>query len=233
MAPLSAAQLLELSETNVSHRLTPEEFLPALTQAPFINVEGTFNVRDLGKIPSVDANGGGGGVRPGFAFRSGMLVSLTPNGKATLAKDLGVRRVFDLRSKSEHATLPDPAVSEDVTIVWQEAAEETPHVSLEPFIEGVGEAGFADMYLDVLRAYRPTIKLVLEHVRDRPQEPFLFHCTGTHPHPFLIIVSTTHSPFVARLSANTTRDMQPAVIVLAFLLACLRRSPAPRLTSWN
>jgi hypothetical protein len=30
----------------------------------------------------------------------------------------------------------------------------------------------------VIAAYKPSIRAVLEHVRDRPNEPFLFHCTG-------------------------------------------------------
>ncbi len=34
------------------------------------------------------------------------------------------------------------------------------------------------MYLDVLKVYKPNFKRVLEHVRDQPSEPFLFHCTG-------------------------------------------------------
>lgn len=168
---LSAAELLALSETDVTIRLTPEQFIPALSQAPFVNIEGTFNARDIGKLPETT-------VRPGFVFRSGMLARLTDKGKATLADDLGIRRIFDFRSQSEHAKAPDPQPSDKVTLVWQETAEATPHVSLEPFAEGFGEAGFAQTYLDVLRAYRPTVQQLLEHVRDRPQEPFLFHCTG-------------------------------------------------------
>ncbi|KIH89277.1 hypothetical protein SPBR_07617 [Sporothrix brasiliensis 5110] len=178
MAPLSAAELLALSETDVTVRLTPEQFLPALSQAPFVNIEGTFNARDIGKLPASTASPSAGTVRPGFVFRSGMLARLTDRGKATLASDLGIRRVFDFRSQSEHAQAPDPTPADSVTLVWQETAEETPHVSLEPFAEGFGEAGFAQTYLDVLRAYRPTVKHLLEHVRDRPEQPFLFHCTA-------------------------------------------------------
>ncbi|ERS96662.1 hypothetical protein HMPREF1624_06871 [Sporothrix schenckii ATCC 58251] len=178
MAPLSAAELLALSETDVTVRLTPEQFLPALSQAPFVNIEGTFNARDIGKLPASTASPSAGTVRPGFVFRSGMLARLTDRGKATLASDLGIRRVFDFRSQSEHAQAPDPTPADSVTLVWQETAEETPHVWLEPFAEGFGEAGFAQTYLDVLRAYRPTVKHLLEHVRDRPEEPFLFHCTA-------------------------------------------------------
>ncbi|CAK7264372.1 hypothetical protein SEPCBS57363_001036 [Sporothrix epigloea] len=177
-APLSAAELLELSETDVTVRLTPEQLVPVLSHEPFLQVEGTFNVRDIGKLPASVNNSAAPTVRPGYIFRSGMLTHLTDKGKATLANDLGVRRVFDFRSQSEHASSPDPDLSDSVTMVWQETAEVTPHISLEPFSKGFGEAGFAAMYLDVLKAYRPTIKLLLEHVRDRPQEPFLFHCTA-------------------------------------------------------
>jgi len=35
--------------------------------------------------------------------------------------------------------------------------------------------------MDVLRLYRPAVRAVLEHVRDREGEPFLFHCTGECP----------------------------------------------------
>jgi hypothetical protein len=27
--------------------------------------------------------------------------------------------------------------------------------------------------------YKPTIRALLEHVRDSPEVPFLFHCTGS------------------------------------------------------
>lgn len=177
MAPFSAAELLALSETDVTIRLTPEQFIPVLSQPPFINIEGTFNVRDIGKLPA-SSSSSTGSVRPGFVFRSGMLARLTDRGKATLADELGVRRVFDFRSQSEHAQAPDPTPSDAVTMVWQETAEATPHLSLEPFVAGLGEAGFAQTYLDVLRAYQPTVQQLLEHVRDRPEQPFLFHCTG-------------------------------------------------------
>ena len=177
-APLTASELLALSETDVTVRLTPQQFVPVLSQAPFIHVEGTFNVRDIGKLPASASCPNAPTVRPGFVFRSGMLAHLTDKGKATLASDLGVRRVFDFRSKREHAMAPDPVPADSVTMVWQETAEETPDVSLAPYAEGLGEAGFAATYLEVLDAYQQTVKMLLEHVRDRPDEPFLFHCTG-------------------------------------------------------
>ncbi|CAK7267851.1 hypothetical protein SEPCBS119000_002761 [Sporothrix epigloea] len=177
-APPSAAELLALSETDITVRLTSKQLSSVLSQAPFVHVEGTFNVRDLGKLPASAGHATATTIRPDFVFRSGMLTHLTDQGKAKLANNLGVRRVFDFRSQSEHTKTPDPKLSDSVTMVWQETAEATPHISLEPFAKGFGEAGFAAMYLDVLKAYRPTIKLLLEHVRDRPQEPFLFHCTA-------------------------------------------------------
>ncbi|KJR81353.1 uncharacterized protein SPSK_01226 [Sporothrix schenckii 1099-18] len=214
MAPLSAAELLALSETDVTVRLTPEQFLPALSQAPFVNIEGTFNARDIGKLPASTASPSAGTVRPGFVFRSGMLARLTDRGKATLASDLGIRRVFDFRSQSEHAQAPDPTPADSVTLVWQETAEETPHVWLEPFAEGFGEAGFAQTYLDVLRAYRPTVKHLLEHVRDRPEEPFLFHCTGKNCFP-LLTPRCTGSPTDLLAGRDRTGVLAALLLTLA------------------
>ncbi|OAA62557.1 hypothetical protein SPI_04097 [Niveomyces insectorum RCEF 264] len=192
-SPLPAAQLRALSETDVTVRLTPEQFLPVLTQPPFVTIEGTFNVRDLGRIPGGSAATGAAEgqhtvdarpspLRPGFAFRGGMLTFLTPAGKATIVDDLGVRAVFDLRSRSEHSRAPDPPLGDGdraVNLVWSaETAERDPNVDLAPFVEGYGEAGFVATYLEVLQAYGPTIQAVLAHVRDRPTQPFLFHCTA-------------------------------------------------------
>ncbi|EFX02609.1 hypothetical protein CMQ_2538 [Grosmannia clavigera kw1407] len=172
---LSASELLTLCEQDVSIKLTPEQLAPVLSTTPFIVIEGTFNARDIGRVPRSEQ--ASQRLRPGFAFRSGGLSRLTDGGKATIA-ELGVRRIFDLRSQSEHATAPDPVVSETVTLVWEKPSKATPHVTLEPFAEGFGEAGYAAMYLDVLDSYSPSFRVILEHVRDRPEEPFLFHCTA-------------------------------------------------------
>lgn len=80
-----------------------EEFDPAVVQKtlsspPFIPVEGVINFRDLGLSAA-----SGSAIRPGLLFRSGELTRISPRGAATLARELGVRTVFDLRSETEVA----------------------------------------------------------------------------------------------------------------------------------
>ncbi|TPX13266.1 uncharacterized protein E0L32_006239 [Thyridium curvatum] len=175
MAPtLAAADLRALAETDITTAIPLDQLGPVITSSPFVAVPGTFNTRDLGLVPT--SAGQPTPMRQGFAFRSGGLT----DGRASAAlgsTGLGIRRVFDIRSQKEHADKPDPAV-EGAEGVWAPTSELDAVVRLDEFVEGQGEGGYVWMYLDVLRCYRPAIKAVLEHVRDRPAEPFLFHCTA-------------------------------------------------------
>ncbi|KKY35187.1 putative tyrosine phosphatase [Diaporthe ampelina] len=200
---MAAATLLTLAETDVRDSIPAAALMAALQTPPFVVVPGTFNTRDLGLLPSLEegqgqgqgqgraaagagaggAAGAGGQIRPGFIFRTGGLEALarSADGQAVLRDTLGVRRIFDLRSREEHARAPDPAV-EGVEGVWLgdgAGAEDSPMLpDLGRFAEGEGEQGYADMYMDVLAKYAGTFREVLASVRDRPGEPILFHCTG-------------------------------------------------------
>ncbi|KAI2467529.1 protein-tyrosine phosphatase-like protein [Annulohypoxylon bovei var. microspora] len=165
-----AAALLQLASTDVSQEITKEQYVPVLTQPPFVFVDGTFNTRDIGLVP-------GSPLRAGFAFRSGALAQLTDNGKAVLAGKLGVKRVFDLRSPEERASMPDP-VLDGVEHTWIESERPDTTPDLDRFAPGAGEDGYREMYLEVVDVYRESWKAILEHVRDRPADPFLVHCTA-------------------------------------------------------
>jgi protein-tyrosine phosphatase len=66
--------------------------------------EGTFNVRDLGGIPTA----GGGGTRWGAVVRSDGIDSLTADGWAALQAH-GIRTIIDLRNEEEvKPSLPRP-----------------------------------------------------------------------------------------------------------------------------
>jgi hypothetical protein len=171
---MSAAELRAVAEVDVSHPLPADVLMSTLVSPPFLYVPGTFNTRDLGLVPS---STGVSNVRKGYAYRSGALGGLTDDGKALLAGKMGVKKIFDLRSVREHAQGPDPAI-DGVQNVWRESAEKDAQVDLSEFVEGQGEKGYERMYLEVLDIYRHNFKDVLEHVRDYPDEPFLFHCTG-------------------------------------------------------
>ncbi|KAI6090511.1 protein-tyrosine phosphatase-like protein [Hypoxylon rubiginosum] len=164
------AALLQLAETEVAQEIPREQYLPVLTNPPFVFVDGTFNTRDLGLVP-------GSPLRAGFAFRSGALFQLTDNGKAVLEGKLGVRRVFDLRSPEERGAAPDPPL-DGVENTWIQSARPDSTPDLDHFVAGEGEDGYREMYLEVIDVYRDSWKAILEHVRDRPDDPFLVHCTA-------------------------------------------------------
>ncbi|GAP83211.1 putative tyrosine phosphatase [Rosellinia necatrix] len=166
----SKADLLKLAETDVNNALGPEQYGPVLSSPPFVFVEGTFNARDLGLVPDSP-------LRANYAFRSGALGGLTDNGKAVLTGQMGVKRVFDLRSPDERTRMPDPVI-DGVENTWIQSSSPDSKPDLSRFVQGEGEAGYEDMYIEVVEIYADSWKAILEHVRDRPQEPFLVHCTA-------------------------------------------------------
>ncbi len=77
-----------------------------------IEVEGSYNVRDLGGYPTVD----GRQTRWRVLIRAGSLEKTTPTGVQQLA-DYGVKTVIDLRDEWETTHYPD-AVTQLTTIVY-------------------------------------------------------------------------------------------------------------------
>ncbi|KAK5661555.1 hypothetical protein OQA88_11463 [Cercophora sp. LCS_1] len=166
----TAADLLTISQTDVQEPLPNEQVSSLLSTPPFVYVPGTFNTRDIGLVP-------GSSIKPGLVFRTGSLGGLQDQGKALLKDTLGIKTIFDLRSIREHASQPYPEI-EGIQIVRTQSQEDDAVVELSDFVEGEGESGYTKMYLDVLRMYAQGFKEMLEHVRDRPGEAFLFHCNA-------------------------------------------------------
>jgi len=69
------------------------------------DVDGTFNLRELGGLSTVD----GRVIAPGRFLRSGSLAGLTSAGRAELDR-LGVVRVVDLRTDAERSAAPDALI---------------------------------------------------------------------------------------------------------------------------
>ncbi|KAL1879898.1 hypothetical protein VTK73DRAFT_6710 [Phialemonium thermophilum] len=211
---LSAADLRALAETDAVQPLHDDQLRLVLSAPPFVHVPGTYNIRDLGLVPSPRADADvGQRLRPRFAYRAGALTALTDEGKAALRDKLGVRKVFDLRTVREREHGPAPSL-DGIPIVWIETEEKDALVDLPTFREGEGEVGYRRMYLDVLRVYRPNFRAVLEHVRDHPEEPFLFHCTAGRDRTGVL---------AGLLHALAGAD--PDTIVLDFLLSRVGTEP--------
>ena len=92
-------------------------------------LESVPNLRDIGGWPT----GSGGVVKRGVLFRSGRLDSLVPPDMDTLT-GLGIRSVYDLRTRSEATTHPDqlpPKVDYMLLDVLAETAATSPARSVE------------------------------------------------------------------------------------------------------
>lgn len=140
-----------------------------MSRPPFINVPGVSNFRDLSHDNT---------VRKGFVYRSGSLADITPQGKAVLADDLGITTVFDLRNEGERERAPSPEM-EGIETIWMPYGVRPASLNLRDFAgEDMGASGFVKMYSGILEAEVPAFTQVFSHIKDRPSDPFIFHCSG-------------------------------------------------------
>ncbi|KAK3396188.1 protein-tyrosine phosphatase-like protein [Sordaria brevicollis] len=82
-----------------------------LPSPPFISAPGLANLRDIGgyEIPSSSSGPSGKKkmVRKGVVFRSADPTKLTEEGVTVMQKTLGIKHVYDFRSKQEFGKTPD------------------------------------------------------------------------------------------------------------------------------
>jgi protein-tyrosine phosphatase len=137
-----------------------------------IELEGSFNVRDLGGYPTRN----GSLIQPRRFLRAGSLHSLSQTGRQTLL-DLGVRCIIDLRSQLERKQKPDP-VEGDPEFFYH-------HVPMLDYINSTvvaGEMNFPDsmeeMYFGLLDHAGHSFAKVFELFAHPDCHGFLFHCTA-------------------------------------------------------
>jgi protein-tyrosine phosphatase family protein len=152
----------------------PEEDLSlALASPPFVQIAGASNFRDIGLVPNSK-------IRPGLIYRSGALHSIPSDSLGLLHSQLGVRSIFDLRQEHERQRHPSPDVH-GVQTIWQKTPRQPTLFTPADFIEDEGVPGYMNMYDHILDLYGEIYKAVLVHLRDEPNVPILFHCTGRVP----------------------------------------------------
>ena len=91
---------------------------PKLTEPPFVQAEGVINLRDAGgqrsNLPSYTNHI----VKLRYLYRAGEPSRITPKGIVQLRDELGVRKIFDLRSDVEvKGYKADPLIIEGVGFV--------------------------------------------------------------------------------------------------------------------
>jgi len=101
---------------------------PALTMAdatetalppPFINIPTLPNLRSVSGLPCTN-----GTIRPHILYRAADPSNVSVDGVARLNKELGIRKIFDLRSKPEQDKLPGSIETWEKTIAEYNARGE-------------------------------------------------------------------------------------------------------------
>ncbi|KZV85786.1 hypothetical protein EXIGLDRAFT_681537 [Exidia glandulosa HHB12029] len=148
--------------------------LAALPSPPFVQIEGVLNARALDTVLSTS-----GSLVPMRIVRAGEVARITPQGQDQL-RALGVKRIFDLRSNTEKEKAPTPSI--DGVEVYSAAIFDwyTPEQMKSIFLslESDQLKGFMDRYKQMLDNGASGYGAILEHVRDRPQDGFLVHCSA-------------------------------------------------------
>ncbi|THH10695.1 hypothetical protein EW145_g1158 [Phellinidium pouzarii] len=146
-----------------------------LNSPPFHSVDGVINFRDLGSSS--------GAITPGILFRSGELTRLSQRGKDEL-KALGVATVFDLRSQSEitkySSATPEIDGVRFVHVPVSDKDEYDP-MALAARVtrfETDEKEAFATLYSNILESGARAYETILKHIRDKPGEACLVHCTA-------------------------------------------------------
>ena len=171
---------------------------------PFVNVEGVPNFRDIGgyscapptsSIPSNPPDASTPAPTPysmrrNFAFRCSELSQLTPRGNQVMTTELGIKVLFDLRSEVEAARIVGrpkgiKIVSTPVFPIADVRAH--PEMSAQQLRwytapDTPADAGFSQGYVDCYRDIAlhgvKAFRTIFEHIRDHPQQAFVFHCTA-------------------------------------------------------
>lgn len=157
----------------------------ATSEPPFIHVDGIPNFRDIGGYPVTNSTS----TRRNYVYRSALPTRVTAAGLQTLTQELQITTVYDLRSNTElrkdpMATSGLLAQSDAVTVVHNPVfptRDSSPEQLAKRFANYMSEdsaTGFVAAYAEIFRDGVDAYRTIFEHIRDRPNDPFLIHCTG-------------------------------------------------------
>ena len=183
--------------------LKPRSPIPDFTQnipadipyPPFVNVEGVPNFRDIGGYkclspPTSDSDPSAKfSIRQGYVYRCSELSQLTIKGDEMMTETLRIRTLYDLRSEREAANPRGQPVG--VTCISTPVfrfSDVTPEIGVQqlrwstapdiPAYSGFSQ-GYVDWYRQIaIYGAKNAYRIIFEHIRDKPDEPFVYHCTA-------------------------------------------------------
>lgn len=166
----TSMNLAEISTIPITEAIPQDLLTASLATPPFVPLDGSLNLRDIGLLPSSP-------IKPGILLRSGSLHTIPSPVHAKLHTDLGITTIFDLRQEQERTQWPEPAI-QGIKSIWLKSSTPPAHLDPASFEADDGIPGFVGMYRNLLKLYAPQYKLILEYLRDQPGEPILWHCTA-------------------------------------------------------
>ncbi|KAJ5983859.1 hypothetical protein N7481_005958 [Penicillium waksmanii] len=205
---INTDNLREVLKTDIKTPIPETTVSKIISLPPFITVPGVSNFRDL----SHDEK-----LRAGYVYRSGNLSDITEEGKAILAKELGITTIFDLRNEGERLRAPSPVI-EGIDTIWMPYGARPASLNLRDFAgEDTSATGFVKMYNGILDAATPAFSQVFSHIRDQPDDPFIFHCsagkdrTGVLAALILLLTGRTHDDIIndyilTRIALESVRE---------------------------
>ncbi|KAG8933224.1 hypothetical protein FRC01_010375 [Tulasnella sp. 417] len=163
-------------ETSVLEPLDPALVEKTLSAAPFYQIQGVLNVRSIPLPPTTSARG--------LILRSGETNHITALGKIKLSQELGITKIFDLRSDKERAKFGSDSTLDipNVEVVCVRARTIEPKEDLKTIFGrfgGNGDQGFVDAYRSTLEQGKKAYGRIFEFLRDQLHtgNGCLIHCS--------------------------------------------------------
>lgn len=137
-----------------------------------VNLEGAFNLRDLGGYPTRD----GRMSAFGKIFRSDDLHSLTPHDLRELAKR-ELRTVIDFRAQQEAQAAPD-LLAETVINTFHLPIDPANVTTLKHTVQSIDPGLMLTIYRLLVREFRPVYRQFFDIIQQEEAAAALFHCSG-------------------------------------------------------
>ena len=143
-----------------------------------IEIEGIFNLRDVGGLPTTD----GGQIQPGRLYRSGSPDRMTEDGGRRARTELGLRTVIDLRHPDELNDSPSlgPLIADGVTRhhISPVSTERPMAEYIETMNLAHGKVMSPQRYFVGFRRGAPRYAQAARLLSQPPTYPVLIHCTA-------------------------------------------------------
>lgn len=174
----------EISGLDPGHRyyfrLISDGLFEIIISERLVQMEGTVNFRDLGGYETED----GRRIKWGQIFRSDSLARLTDFDR-TLIKRMGIRTVYDFRTRSEVKKSPD-RLPHDGSIKYVNVPIKHGEFDFVKAIERIKEGDDTWMtddfmvkgYITNIAEFHGTWGSLFNQLNDRTNRPTVFHCTG-------------------------------------------------------